>query len=69
SPQAETLRYLNFVVDKLDLREHMQFSCRVESMVFDEDLDVWRLSLEDGRVLSTRVVISAMGPLSTPTLP
>ncbi len=69
SPQPETLRYLDFVVDKLDLREHMQFGCRVESMVFDEDTDLWKLSLSDGRELSTRFVISAMGPLSTPTLP
>ena len=69
SPQPETLRYLNFVVDKLGLREHMQFGCRVESMVFDEDVDVWRLSLSDGRALSARFVVSAMGPLSMPTLP
>ncbi len=69
SPQPETLRYLNFVVDKLDLREHMQFGVRVEAMVFDEETDIWNLSLSDGRELSTRFVISAMGPLSTPTLP
>jgi len=69
SPQPETLRYLNFVVDKLDLREHLQFGCRVGAMVFDEETDLWNLSLSDGRALSARFVISAMGPLSTPTLP
>ena len=69
SPQPETLRYMNFVVDKLGLREHMQFGCRVEAMRFDEATDTWRLSLNDGRTLSTRVVITGIGPLSTPTLP
>jgi cation diffusion facilitator CzcD-associated flavoprotein CzcO len=69
SPQAETLRYLNFVVDKLNLRDHMQFGCKVEKMIFDEQTDTWRLTLGDGRTLSSRIVITALGPLSTPTLP
>lgn len=69
SPQPETLRYLNFVVDKLDLRKHMQFNCRVVSMIFDEGSDLWRLHLTDGRVLSARVVVTGIGPLETPTLP
>ncbi len=69
SPQPETLRYLNFVIDKLDLREHMQFGVRADAMTFDEERDLWTLSLDDGRELSTRFVVSAMGPLSMPTLP
>lgn len=69
SPQPETLRYLNFVVDKLNLREHMQFGCKVETMIFDEETDTWLLTLGDGRTLSSRVVITALGPLSAPTLP
>ncbi len=69
SPQPETLRYLNYVVDKFDLREHMQFNCKVEAMIFDESTDTWRLELSDGRTLTSRFVITALGPLSTPTLP
>lgn len=69
SPQPETLRYLNFVIDKMNLRRHMQFGCRVEAMHFDESSDTWRLALADGRTLSARVVITGLGPLSTPTLP
>ena len=69
SPQPETLRYLNFVVDKLKLRSHMQFGCRVNAMRFDENSNIWHLTLSDGRTLSTRVVITGIGPLSTPTLP
>jgi len=69
SPQPETLRYLNFVVDKMGLRAHMQFGCRIDAMHFDEANDTWRLTLADGRSLSTRVVVTGIGPLSTPTLP
>ena len=69
SPQPETLRYLNFVVDKLDLRKHMQFGCRIEAMHFDEANNIWHVKLQDGRSLSARVVITGIGPLSTPTLP
>ncbi len=69
SPQPETLRYLNYVVDKLGLRKHMQFGCKVEAMVFDETTDTWRLSLQDGRTMSARVVVTGIGPLSIPTLP
>ncbi|MGE3848016.1 MAG: flavin-containing monooxygenase [Gammaproteobacteria bacterium] len=69
SPQPETLRYLNFVVDKLDLRKHMQFNCRVDSMAWDETANLWRLKVSDGRTLTARVVITGIGPLEKPTLP
>jgi cation diffusion facilitator CzcD-associated flavoprotein CzcO len=69
SPQPETLRYLNHVVDKFGLREHMQFGCRVDSMVFDEKADIWTLRLDNGRRMTTRFVVTALGVLSIPTLP
>ncbi len=69
SPQPETLRYLNHVAEKFDLRRHMQFNCFVEAMTFDERTDVWRLRLQDGRELTTRFVVTGIGVISTPTLP
>lgn len=69
SPQPENLRYLNYVVDKFELRPHMQFGCRVKSMVFDDGTDAWTLGLDDGRTISTRFVATAVGVLSAPTLP
>lgn len=69
SPQPETLRYLNYVADKFELRQYMQFGCRIEAMRFDEANDLWRLTLADGRHLTARVVVTGLGPLSTPTLP
>ena len=69
SPQPETLSYLNFVTDKFGLRKYMQFGCKVHSMVFNEDTNNWAIRLDDGRELTSRFVITAVGTLSTPTLP
>ncbi len=69
SSQPENLRYLNYVADKFDLRKHMQFNCRVQSAHFDEAANQWRLGLDDGRQLSCRFVVLALGLLSAPTLP
>lgn len=69
SSQPENLRYLNFVADKFDLRRHMQFDCRVTAAHFEEAECRWRLTVSDGRELTCRFVIMALGLLSTPTLP
>ena len=69
SPQPETLKYLRYIVDKFDLRRHMQFGCRVKSMIFDDATDNWTLTLEDSRTIVTHFVITAVGVLSIPTLP
>lgn len=69
SPQPETLRYLNYVADKFGLRKHMQFGRRVEAMVFDDNTDTWSLRLQDGKTLTTRFVVTALGILSVPTTP
>ncbi len=69
SGQPENLRYLNFVADKFDLRRYMQFNCRVEAAHFDEAGNLWRLKISDGRELTCRFVVMALGLLSTPTYP
>jgi cation diffusion facilitator CzcD-associated flavoprotein CzcO len=67
--QPETLRYLNYVADKFDLRRDIQFRSRVTSAVYDEDTRRWAVTLEDGSRARARFLITAIGPLSTPTLP
>ncbi|MCA6122296.1 NAD(P)/FAD-dependent oxidoreductase [Bradyrhizobium sp. WSM 1704] len=69
SGQPENLRYLNYVADKFDLRKHMQFNCKVEAMRFDETRDLWHLVVSDGRELTCRFVVLAIGLLSAPTMP
>ena len=69
SGQPENLRYLNHVADKFDLRKHMQFGCTVSAAHFDEGATLWRLHLEDGRTLTCRFLVTALGLLSAPTPP
>jgi cation diffusion facilitator CzcD-associated flavoprotein CzcO len=69
SGQPENLRYLQFVADKFDLRRYMQFGCTVESAHWDDGATQWRLHLGDGRELTCRWLITAIGLLSAPTLP
>ncbi len=67
--QPETLRYLNHVADKFDLRKDIQFRSRVKSAHYQEDQRSWRVSIEDGSTYSARFLITAVGPLSAPTMP
>ncbi len=69
SGQPENLRYLNYVADKFDLRKHMQFNCKVQTMRFDEARDLWHVTVGDGRTLTSRFVVLGIGLLSAPTAP
>src|ERR1700733_13839932 len=69
SGQPETLRYLNHVADKFDLRRDIQFRSRVSAAIYDETARSWGITLEDGSRVRARFLITAIGPLSTPTLP
>ena len=69
SAQPETLKYLNFVADKFDLRRDMQFNARVKEAAFDEAANEWEIELEDGGRARARLLITALGPLSAPTMP
>jgi len=69
SPQPENLRYLRYVAEKFNLRQHMRFNSRVSDMAWDEEAHIWNLTLTDGGRFSARFVVTSLGPLSTPTLP
>ncbi|MBV9460624.1 MAG: NAD(P)/FAD-dependent oxidoreductase, partial [Bradyrhizobium sp.] len=67
--QPETFRYCKYVADKFDLRRDIQFRSRITSAVYDDRSRSWTVTLEGGCRFSTRFLITAIGPLSTPTLP
>lgn len=69
SAQPETLRYLNYVADKFDLNRDIQFGARVKSAIYDEADVCWQIELESGERARARFLISAIGPLSAPTMP
>jgi cation diffusion facilitator CzcD-associated flavoprotein CzcO len=69
SGQPENLRYCNFLADMLDLRRDITFGARVKSAAWDEAANEWETAFEDGRRARARYLITAIGPLSAPTMP
>jgi cation diffusion facilitator CzcD-associated flavoprotein CzcO len=69
SGQPENERYLNYVADKFDLRRDIQFKSLVTAAHYQEVTRSWDIILEDGRRYTTRLLITATGILSAPTLP
>ena len=69
SSQPEIERYLNYVVDRFDLRRHVQLGARVTSAVYDESSGTWTVRANDGTELRTHYLIAATGILSVPNFP
>jgi cation diffusion facilitator CzcD-associated flavoprotein CzcO len=67
--QPETLRYLQHVADRFALREHIELGCSVVAATLDDASSTWTLQLADGRTKRCRFLVTALGVLSTPTLP
>jgi len=69
SPQTETLKYIEFVCDKLNLRENIQFNTRIKSATWQDANHTWLFVDEKGNKYTTRFFVSCLGFLSAPTLP
>src|ERR1700742_696000 len=67
--QAEILRYLNFVADKLDLKRDIQFRTRVTSAHYDEAANRWQVRTETGETFIAKYLVTAVGCLSTANVP
>ena len=67
--QPEILDYLRQVVDSYDLARRIQFGAEVVSMAYDDSAGRWTVRLADGRTASSRVLMTAMGPLHQPNVP
>ncbi|HEY4249879.1 MAG TPA: NAD(P)/FAD-dependent oxidoreductase [Roseomonas sp.] len=69
APQPETERYLNLVADKYDLRRDIRFSARVKAARWEDAGRRWTITLDDGSRHTACFLITAIGALSTPTMP
>lgn len=67
--QPETLRYLNYVADKFDLRKDIRFKARVSSATYDEAGQCWEILTEKGDRAQAKFLITAIGVLSAPQMP
>ena len=69
SPQPETLRYVNHVADKFDLRRSIEFKTSVERAEFNDESNAWTVTLASGARAQAQLLITAIGVLSTPAMP
>jgi cation diffusion facilitator CzcD-associated flavoprotein CzcO len=67
--QAEILRYLNFVADRLELKRDIQLDTRVTTAAFDEAQNLWTVTTANGQTFAAPYLISAVGCLSTANVP
>jgi cation diffusion facilitator CzcD-associated flavoprotein CzcO len=69
APGVELKRYADHVADKYNLRRYMRFNTTIDSARWDEDADLWVVTLADGEMLTTKFLIAATGYLSQPKMP
>ncbi len=67
--QPETLRYLDFVADKFDLRRDIRFHMTMTGARWDEAAREWEVAFADGSRTRARFLVTAIGGFATPTLP
>lgn len=69
APQPEIRAYLDRCVGTYRLSPRLNFGHELTNSTWDERAHCWRLRFANGKRLSARVLISAMGGLSRPALP
>jgi cation diffusion facilitator CzcD-associated flavoprotein CzcO len=69
APQPEILVYANHVADRFDLRKDIQFNTRVQSAVFNESTNEWRITTSAGDTVGATYVVAATGCLSSTNKP
>ena len=67
--QPETLRYLQQVADKFDLRRDIRFNTRVSAAHYDPSQRDWKITTINGEEVRARFLITAIGGLSDPFIP
>src|ERR1700730_12622466 len=67
--QPEMQRYIKDLVDEYDLSPHISLLTTVTEAVWEEHAERYRVSLSTGGVVTTRVLISAVGLMNVPRYP
>ncbi|MDC0985794.1 NAD(P)/FAD-dependent oxidoreductase [Alphaproteobacteria bacterium] len=69
APQPETEKYLNYVADKFNLKQCIDFNTKVISAKYDESNDFWIIKTESGKIYTSRFFVPAVGILSAAVMP
>lgn len=65
----EVQQYIAGLVERYRLNNHLRLGHEVMAREWDEDNHLWRLTLADGRVITARFVITAVGAFVEPKVP
>ena len=69
SPQPETLKYLQHVAERFNLRPNIQFSTAVTSANYSVSNNQWEIRTDKHETYSCQFLITALGILSEPYIP
>ncbi|MBV9320197.1 MAG: NAD(P)/FAD-dependent oxidoreductase [Mycobacterium sp.] len=69
APGHELRAYAEHCVDKYGLRSKIRFNTKVLGATFDDEQNLWRVTLDDGDEVTARFVVNASGVLTVPNLP
>lgn len=67
--QPEILSYLDNFTDRFNLRKDISLNSEVTDIKWDASTNLWNVTLADGKSVSTRFVVTSLGPLSDPNIP
>ncbi|MEN0072893.1 MAG: NAD(P)/FAD-dependent oxidoreductase [Paracraurococcus sp.] len=67
--QAEIMRYMNWVADRLELKRDIAFDTRVTACRYDAAANLWAVETATGERLTATWLITAVGCLSTANVP
>jgi cation diffusion facilitator CzcD-associated flavoprotein CzcO len=69
SAQPDILAYIEGVVEKHQLSNHIRFNSEVIGAAWDEAAGFWRIATADGGSVTARAFVTAWGQLNRPKLP
>jgi cation diffusion facilitator CzcD-associated flavoprotein CzcO len=69
APGRELKAYAEHCVDKYGLRKKIRFNTKVLGTTFDDDENLWRITLDTGETVTAQFLINAGGVLVTPNFP
>ena len=67
--QHEILDYLEGIADKFKIRPYIKFNAKVLGAKYNEDENLWNVSLDSGEIYKAKTLVSGLGQLNRPKWP
>ena len=67
--QPEILKYMEYVVERFNLRSNMRFGVKVDAATFDENSNDWTIETSTGNIIKAKYCVFGTGCLSQPIFP